>query len=87
MAKTAFELVALSLCPLILAVSVWIMAIKALTWTDEISEAVRALTRPDENAERTIVGADAVSSHNGRSDWARHEEPISGAKIISCRKA
>jgi len=57
MAKTVFELVALSLCPLILAISVWIIAIKALTWTDDISEAVRALTRPDEKADRTTVGA------------------------------
>ena len=87
MAKTMFELVALSLCPLILAVSVWIIAIKALTWTDEISEVVRALTRPDEKAERTAVGADVLSSQNGRSDYARHEERIPGVKIISCRKA
>jgi hypothetical protein len=73
MEKTIFELAALGLCPLILVVSVWITAIKALTWTDEISEVVRALTRSDEKAERTTVGADVLSSQNGRSDYARHE--------------
>ena len=86
MAKTFFELLALCIGPLILAVSAWIIAIKAMTWTDEISEVVRALTRPDGDEEKTKVGADFLSCQHEKSDCLRNKKQLLGTKIISYRR-
>lgn len=57
-ATTFLDLIIVLLWPLALAAAAWVIAIKALAATDEISEVVEALTRPigiGESAERGDV--------------------------------
>ena len=49
MATTSLELIGMLLCPLILSGAAWLIAVKALTWTDEISEVVRSLTQQSDS--------------------------------------
>ena len=54
MAASFLDLIVVLLWPLVLSAAAWVIAIKALGATDEISEVVQALTRPngvEENAE------------------------------------
>ena len=58
MATTFLDLIVVVLWPLVLSAAAWVIAINALAETDEISEVVQALTRPnviEENAKRGDV--------------------------------
>ena len=58
MATTFLDLIVVVLWPLVLSAAAWVIAINALAETDEISEVVQALIRPngvEENAKRGDV--------------------------------
>lgn len=58
MAITFLDLIAVLLWPFVFSAAVWVIAVKALAETDEISKVVEALTRPndvEQNAKRRAV--------------------------------
>jgi hypothetical protein len=57
MAMTFLDLVVVLICPLIVSGAAWLIAVKAPSWTDEISEVVRALTQANGDKKKTSRGA------------------------------
>ncbi|MBL8884766.1 MAG: hypothetical protein JNL45_17125 [Hyphomicrobium sp.] len=64
MVSTFLDLIGTLLWPLVLSVAAWVIVIKALAGTDEISEVVQTLTRPD--------GVEKNAKHGGASLRHRH---------------
>ena len=101
MATTFLDLIVVLLWPLALSAAAWVIAIKALAETDEISEVVEALIRPDgveENAKPGDVSLrrsklNAIASGDGA--WfrvhfrrMRHKVPdITTAKSRAMKRA
>jgi hypothetical protein len=59
--------------PLALSAAVWIIAIKALVWKDEISQVVQALTRPDGAKPPQQVRPDPTQRWRSAPDSQKHQ--------------
>jgi hypothetical protein len=74
MPTTFLDVIVVLFWPLALSAAVWIIAIKALVWTDEISEVVQALTRPDGAKPPPQIGSDPTRRWRSNSQKHQHRK-------------
>ncbi len=92
MTATFLDLVVVLVWPLVLSAAAWVIAVKALSEKDEISDVVAALTQPglnppnrvDDNAQRGNVAprhSNASTTASGAGGWL--QVPASGRTALS----
>jgi hypothetical protein len=87
MPTTFLDLILVLFCPLVLSAAAWVIAVKALAWTDEISEVVQALTQPNGDENEVKRGADSSLPLQVAREQARRRKLVPGSQNIKAERA
>jgi hypothetical protein len=85
MVASLLDLIVVLLCPIGLSVAAWVVAVRALAWTDEISDVVQALTGLDGDENKTNARADFSPTRQVRRS-ARRSKPVSRPQHINAER-